>query len=199
MKPFAESCEQNKHVIFDIIKHEFSSCETILEIGSGTGQHAVFFASQLLHLKWQPSEQPEYLAGIELWLADYPCNNISAPIALNVSKDWPATLFDGVFSANTVHFMGWPYVVSLFAGIGKTLKDDGIFCLYGPFNYNHQFTSVSNENFDQWLKSQDPTRGIRDFEDLNHLAETNNLKFKVEYDMPSNNKILVWQKSKNEA
>ncbi|MDH3326978.1 MAG: class I SAM-dependent methyltransferase [Gammaproteobacteria bacterium] len=194
MKPFAESCEQNKHVIFDAIKFEFSEHKDILEIGSGTGQHAVFFAAQLPHLSWQPSEQDENISGITEWLKDYPHDNIPHPISLDVTKKWPKKTFDGVFSANTAHIMGWEEVKYLFKGVGNTLNPNGTFCLYGPFNHNQQFTSESNARFDQWLKQQNPVRGIRDFEDLNNLARENNLIFKKEIEMPHNNKILIWKK-----
>ncbi len=195
MKPFAESCEQNKHVILKVLKDEFSALKNILEIGSGTGQHAVFFAAHLRHLQWQPSEQRENIPGITSWLADYPYNNIAAPITLNVKQHWPSNdTFDGVFSANTVHIMEWAAVINLFEGIGNVLQKNGVFCLYGPFNYQRKFTSESNAQFDQWLKTQDPARGIRDVDDLNELAINNNLMLKKDIEMPANNRILVWRR-----
>lgn len=195
MKPFAESCEQNKHVIFDVIKQEFAECSKILEIGSGTGQHAVYFCQHLLHLTWQPSEQAENIPGIMEWLKDYPHDNIANPIELNVERNWPQSTFDGVFSANTSHIMHWPQVIKMFQGIGQVLEPGGVFCLYGPFNYNQKYTSDSNRNFDLWLKEQDPERGIRDFDDLNELAINNQLRIKNDVEMPANNRILVWEKS----
>lgn len=194
MKPFSESCEQNKHAIFDVLKKSFSTNKYILEIGSGTGQHAVFFAAQLPHLTWQPSEQTENIPGISSWLADYPHDNIASPINLNVKETWPPEKFDGIFSANTVHIMDWPAVVALFNGIGAVLQSGGAFCLYGPFNYQNKFTSESNARFDQWLKAEDPARGIRDFDALNKLASDNQLIFKEDIEMPANNRILVWTK-----
>jgi len=194
MKPFAESCEQNKHVIFEVIEKHFSGCQNILEVGSGTGQHAVFFASKLPHLLWQPSEQAENISGILQWLEDYPSNNIQSPITLNVNETWPANAYDGVFSANTAHIMSWQEVICFFKGVGESLESGGTFCLYGPFNYNKNFTSESNARFDQWLKDQSPLRGIRDFEELNSLAENQGLNFKEDVEMPANNRILVWQK-----
>ncbi len=140
MKPFADSCEQNKHAIFGTIQHAFKNKKNILEIGSGTGQHAVFFAAQLPNANWQPSEQEENIPGILAWLEDYPHRNISTPITLNVKGTWPSTTFDGVFSANTIHIMDWSAVITLFEGVGTILEGGGTFCLYGPFNYQHKFT-----------------------------------------------------------
>lgn len=194
MKPFAESCEQNKHPILSVLDQEFSNSKNILEIGSGTGQHAVFFSAKLPHLNWQPSEQEENIPGILSWLKDCPNNNINQPVILDVYDAWPIQNFDGVFSANTVHIMAWAGVVKMIEGIGKYLASNGLFCLYGPFNYDNQYTSESNKNFDQWLKERDPDSGIRDFEKLEEIANKNKLIFKKQYDMPANNKILVWIK-----
>lgn len=194
-KPFAESCEQNKLPILEVLKIEFADKKNILEIGSGTGQHAVFFAEQLPHLTWHTSERAENIPGILAWLKDSPANNVMAPFELDVNQEqWPDKLFDGVFSANTAHIMSWPEVEKMFAGIGKILDKGGRFCLYGPFNYHQQYTSESNARFDAWLKEQDPRRGIRDFDDLNQLAEKAGMKLKNDYEMPANNRILVWQK-----
>jgi len=193
-KPFADSCEQNKHAILGIIEHEFQDSELILEIGSGTGQHAVFFAEHLPHLTWQTSEQAENLLGIRQWINDSPCNNILEPINLNVSAQWPNIAYSGIFSANTVHIMSWPEVEVMFDGIGKILKTNSPFCLYGPFNYGNNYTSESNENFDTWLKNRDPNSAIRNFEDLVLLAERHGLLLKDDHEMPANNRILVWIK-----
>lgn len=195
-KPFAESSEQNKLPILEILKIEFADKTRVLEIGSGTGQHAVFFAKRLNHLTWQPSELEENIPGINAWIADSPSENLLTPIELNVSLDcWPKETFDAVFSANTVHIMGLPEVELMFEGISLILHKHGCFCLYGPFNYNNQFTSESNARFDMWLKNQDLKRGIRNFEDLNKLAARFGLKFKADYEMPVNNRILVWRKN----
>ena len=194
-KPFAESCEQNKLPILEVLKIEFADKKNILEIGSGTGQHAVFFAEQFPHLTWQTSECQENIPGIQAWINDCAVNNVINPIVLDVNKNqWPNKKYDGIFSANTVHIMSWPEVEKMFAGIGQLLENDGCFCLYGPFNYNHQFTSDSNARFDIWLKEQAPYRGIRDFGDLDDLANNAGLTLKQDYEMPSNNRTLVWTK-----
>jgi len=194
-KPFAESCEQNKDAILAILKDEFAGCHSIFEIGSGTGQHAVYFAEQMPWLNWQTSEVSQHHAGIQAWLDGSQCKNISAPIELDVTQPdhWPKQHYDGIFSANTAHIMSWSAVKAMFNSLPGIMKPGTIFCLYGPFNYDGQFTSESNARFDMWLKSQSPEHGIRDFEALNKLAEQADLRLKADHEMPANNRILVWQ------
>ena len=196
LKPFAESCAQNQHVILDVLLKEFVSAQHILEIGSGTGQHAVFFARALPHLVWQTSDVDEYHPSIHAWISDEGPNNVRAPLSLNVAMNqWPNMTFDAVFSANTVHIMGWQEVIKMFSGIGQVLADGGRFCLYGPFNVDGQFTSESNARFEQWLKSQNPRSGIRDQAELDELAKKAGLTRIATYEMPVNNNILVWEKT----
>ena len=195
MKPFAESCEQNKHAILDVLRIEFSSAKQVLEIGSGTGQHAVFFARELPHLIWQTSDVHEHHPGIQAWISELGTGNVLAPLALKVDSDpWPQIRYDAVFSANTVHIMGWPEVEKLFAGVGQVLAEGGRFCLYGPFNIDGKFTSESNANFERWLKSRDPKSGIRDQAELDTLACQAGLIRVADHPMPANNNILVWEK-----
>ena len=195
MKQYAESCEENKLPILEVLHKEFATTQTVLEIGSGTGQHAVFFAEQLSHLIWQPSDVIESHTSIIEWINDSSLDNVLPPLELDVSQHhWPNHTYDGLFSANTTHIMSWPQVVELFNGINNILAANGKFCLYGPFNYQGQFTSPSNAHFDQWLKSRDPESGIRDFEALNELAEKTGMKLTEDYEMPVNNRLLVWQR-----
>lgn len=195
MKPFAESSEQNKAPIYDVLKQYFSSIDSVLEIGSGTGQHAVYFAEQFPDLSWFASDCAEYHAGIEMWLEEAALDNTRGPLILDVDQStWPVKQTDAVFSANTVHIMGWPSVENMFAGISRILNKEGIFCLYGPFNYDGKFTSESNARFDQWLKQRDPVSGVRDFEALQDLAEKEGLTFIDDVEMPANNRVLVWKK-----
>ena len=195
MKPFAESSEQNKPPIYAVLKAFFHDIETVLEIGSGTGQHAVFFAEKFPHLTWMTSDLAQYHEGIQMWLQESGLSNTQGPLLLDVDQaDWPVQKTDAVFSANTVHIMGWSSVEKMFAGIGRVLNRNGVFCLYGPFNYNGQFTSQSNAQFDIWLKQRDHVSGIRDFEALQKLANDAGLHFIEDIEMPANNRILVWEK-----
>jgi cyclopropane fatty-acyl-phospholipid synthase-like methyltransferase len=195
MKPFAESCEQNRAPILEVLRIQLAGRSRLLEIGSGTGQHAVYFAPEFPQLIWQTSDIAEHHAGIQAWLNDAGVSNVLPPLALNVCADsWPSVRYDAVFSANTAHIMSWPEVECFFAGVGRTLEAGGVFCLYGPFNYKGQYTSESNAHFDAWLRERDPLSGVRDFEALQRLAETAGLVLEEDYEMPANNRTLVWCK-----
>lgn len=195
MKPYSESCEQNRAPILEILRIELAGRSQLLEVGSGTGQHAVYFAPAFPRLAWQTSDVVAMHAGIDAWLNDSNQDNIRPPLKLDVCRDsWPEVRYDAVYSANTVHIMGWPEVECLFAGVGKVLENGGVFCLYGPFNYRGQYTSESNARFDQWLKARDAASGIKDFEALEGLAEKAEMKLKMDYEMPANNRMLVWFK-----
>lgn len=194
-KPFSEACENNKAPILDVLREHFTGDGTVLEIGSGTGQHAVFFAAGLPRLHWQPSDCRDNLDGIRLWLNEYPGSNLGAAMELDVQQRWPDAMFDGMFSANTVHIMDWSMVDQMFSGVGDHLRSGGAFCLYGPFNYGGDYTSDSNARFDQWLKQRDPNSGIRDFEALEELAQRNSLELVRDHAMPANNRTLVWRRN----
>lgn len=199
MKPFSESCEQNKLPILSVLQNVFSDVEDVLEIGSGTGQHAIYFAQQLPHLRWQTSDLSENITGIKLWLADSQLPNVFSPIELDARRiPWPFTMpFDAVFSANTFHIMNWETVVATLEGVAGCLKQNGIFVVYGPFNYHQQYTSESNRRFDAWLKSRDRDSGIRDVGDLKAVAMRFGLALTSDIAMPANNRILVWSKTNN--
>jgi hypothetical protein len=195
MKPFAESCEQNRDPILVVLREQFTEPATVLELGSGTGQHAVYFARHLPYLNWQPSDLPANLPGINAWIKDEGLPNVLAPLVLDVSsQSWPVTTADHVFTANSLHIMSWTCVQQLFAGVGNIMTDGGRLAVYGPFNYGNQYTSDSNARFDEWLKSRDPQSGIRNFEDLNVLAQDAGMRLLNDYEMPANNRILVWEK-----
>ena len=195
MKPFAESAEQNREPILAVLREVFADRADVLEIASGTGQHAVHFGAALPHLTWRPSELPDNLAGIQAWLDEAALANVMPPVALDVNApDWPVGPVDAVFNANTVHIVAWPAVECLFAGIGRVLAPGGVLCLYGPFNYGGRFTSDSNARFDAWLKARDPASGVRDFEALDRLAEAQGLRLWRDIEMPVNNRTLVWRR-----
>ncbi len=195
-KPYSQACENNKQPILSIITPLLVNAKAVLEIGSGTGQHAVYFAQNLPHLIWYTSDLPQHHNGIKSWLEETKLPNLQPPLALDVSRtQWPAIDIDAVFSANTAHIMHWHEVECLFAGVGDLLPDGGRFLLYGPFNYNNQYTSDSNRRFDAWLKADDPGKGIRNFEDLDSLALQAGMKLEADSPMPANNRILCWYRS----
>jgi len=167
----------------------------VLEIGSGSGQHAVHFGTQIADIHWQPSDRGDNLPGIHTWLDDAGLDNVAAPLRLDVCQHcWPATDYQAVFSANTAHIMDWPAVTAMFQGVSRLLPPTGLFLLYGPFRYAGEHSSPSNARFDQWLKQRDPDSGVRDLDDLQALAADNALTLQQDIAMPVNNRVLVWQK-----
>ena len=196
MKPYSESCERNQASIRKILQEIFINQKRVLEIASGTGQHAVYFGRALPHLSWHTSELVQNHEGIHAWLDEAKLSNVHPPIAIDVNDSrWPIDIVDAVFNANTVHIISWLEVERMFAGIARVLSATGILCLYGPFNYKGKFTSESNARFDAWLKSRNRNSGVRDFEAINQLAETHGLLLLNDLTMPSNNRILVWQRT----
>lgn len=194
-KPFAESCAQNQGVILEQLARLFAASRRVLEIGSGTGQHAVHFGRRLPHLQWQTSELPQHHAGIRLWLDEAALPNVLPPLTLDVARDaWPAGPYDAAFSANTAHIMAWPQVVAMFRGVGAVLAPGGCFALYGPFHQHGQPTADSNARFDAWLRARDPASGVRDAADLDALARASGLTLAEDIAMPANNRVLVWRR-----
>lgn len=195
-KPFSQACENNKHAILEKLASLLASRHRLLEVGSGTGQHAVHFANVLPQLHWQCSDREENLAGINSWVGDAALANLPAAIALNVcDEQWPTGNYDAVYSANTAHIMAWKEVEVFIRQVGQLLADGGLFCLYGPFNYDGAYTADSNANFDIWLRQQNPQSAIRDFEAVDRCAASHGLLLQHDYAMPANNRLLVWTKS----
>ena len=196
-KPYAESCEQNRVPILAVLRAAFADRQHVLEIGSGTGQHAVYFGAELPHLRWQTADVRAHHPGINAWLAEAGLPNVLPPLELDANETgWHSGRYDAVFSANTLHIMGAAEVEKCFAGIGQVLEPGGVLAVYGPFNYQGQFTSESNARFDQWLKSRDPASGIRDFETVDALARQQGLVLLHDHAMPANNRTLVWTKTR---
>ncbi len=192
-KPFSQACENNKQPILELLKPAFATVESVLEVGTGTGQHAVYFADQMPHLTWHCSDLIENHPGIHAWLAEYAGANLRPPREFDVNQAWPALTVDAVYTANTLHIMSWQSVQSLFAGLPAVLNTGAWLAVYGPFNYDGKFTSDSNASFDQWLKEIDPERGIRDFEAIDALARAVGLTLLSDHAMPANNRLLMWQ------
>ena len=152
MLPFSAACERNKDPILEVLRLRFADRTQVLEIGSGTGQHAVYFARQLGHLTWHPTEQLVYLADLTERVKLEGPRNLRPPMLLDVSQAvWPVRGVDALFTANTLHIMSWPEVMALFNGIGTVLAPAGVLCIYGPFRYSGRYTSDSNREFDQML------------------------------------------------
>jgi len=195
-KPFSQACENNKDPILSVLKRVFDGPCEILGIGSGTGQHAVYFAEYLPHVMWQPSDLAIYLPGIGSWLEEARLENIKPPMFLDINqKPWPVSEIDAVFTANTLHIMSWDSVQVFIESLGKLMSPGAIFCCYGPFNVGGTYTSESNALFDVWLKKQNPLSAIRDLEAVISLASDAGIKLNEDIEMPANNKLLIWEKN----
>lgn len=191
MLPFSEACERNKGPILEVLRAAFAKCVQVLEIGSGTGQHAVHFAAHLTHLTWYPTEQLAYLADLGSRIKLEGTRNLRPPTVLDVKQTvWPLRSVDAVYSANTLHIMGWAEVEAMFRGVDAVLSPQGVLCIYGPFRYAGSYTSDSNRDFDLMLKERDPSSGLRDLTDIGALADRYALRLRADHDLPANNRLL---------
>ena len=199
MLAVSEACERNKGPILAVLAGELAASRAVLEIGSGTGQHAVHFARHLPHLTWQPTELGAELDPLEERIRLEGLPNLRAALALDVrAHPWPVERVDAVFSANTLHIMAWDAVEHFFRGVGEVLASPGVLCVYGPFRYRGGYTSESNAEFDRFLRRRDPSSGIRDFEALERLAAAAGLALAADHVMPANNQTLVWRRRRAE-
>ncbi|QIZ76887.1 DUF938 domain-containing protein [Ferrimonas lipolytica] len=195
LAPFSQACENNKAPIFERLQQHFAASQRVLEIGSGTGQHSVYFAPRLPHLQWHCSDRNDNHEGINAWHRQLPAANLHQPVSLDVNDQlWPLTGFDAAFSANTIHIMSWPEVELMFQGVSRNMASSGRFCYYGPFNYGGQFTSASNQAFDQHLRRTATHMGIRDIEAVIDLAQQNGFQLCNDDAMPANNRLLLFQR-----
>jgi cyclopropane fatty-acyl-phospholipid synthase-like methyltransferase len=194
-KPFSQACENNKGPILEVLAEHLTKPARLLEVGSGTGQHAVWLAQHLPHIQWQPSDVRENLSGIRLWLNETSCSNLLAPIELDVRNRWPNGSYDALFTANSLHIMSQHSAALCIAGGASVLGHGGFFMIYGPFNYNGRFTSDSNAQFQQWLQARNPESGIRDAEWVSQTMAQHGLSLVKDHQMPANNRLLVFQRT----
>jgi len=193
MLPLSAASERNKEPILSVLGPALSGRSLVLEIGSGTGQHAVYFSRQLPHLTWQPTDRADNLGELATRVARLGPANLLAPLELDVTQAaWPALAPDAVFTANTLHIMAWPEVAALFAGLGRILAPGALLAIYGPFRYAGAHTAPSNEAFDRDLQARDPASGVRDFEAVDALAAAQDLTLEADHAMPANNRLLLW-------
>ena len=194
-KPFSQACENNRGPISQVLERILVDCQSVFEIGSGTGQHAVWFSRAMPHLQWQTSDRKENHPGIKQWISDSSLENIHHPLELDVGVGpWPEGLFDAIFTANTAHIMALSEVELMFSGVSKLLISGGLFCLYGPMQYSGVIAAESNRAFDARLRAVKSTQGIREFNDLNKLATAVGMELIEDNDLPANNQLIIWQK-----
>lgn len=193
-KPFSQACENNKSPILRQLQPALQNATSVLEIGSGTGQHSVFFAQQLPHLDWYTSDREVNHQGINQWHNEVQLANLHPPLLLDLNEPWPVTKVDAIYTANTFHIVSWELIEHFFAAVKQHLNDQGVVCVYGPFKYNGMFTSTSNKEFNNLLQSRDPLSGIRDFEAVEQLAKEAGLRLVSDHAMPANNQLLIFKR-----
>ncbi|HSX61557.1 MAG TPA: DUF938 domain-containing protein [Tahibacter sp.] len=195
-KPYSAASERNREPILAVLRDAFRDCRNVLEIGSGTGQHAVHFAAQMPWLRWQSSDRAENLPGIRAWLDEAALPNTPEPLELDVAQQpWSVTAVDAVFSANTLHIMSWDEVGQMFAGIAACVRAGGLLAIYGPYNIGGRFTSESNEAFDRALRAAVPHRGIRDAAEVDALAARHGFVLTGDHALPANNRCRLWRRA----
>lgn len=196
MRQFSEACERNKGPILDAIKPYLQYSNEVLEIGSGTGQHAAWFAGAMPHLTWHTSDLRKNHPSITAWVESSELPNLRKPRTLDVAQAvWPVNQADAIFTANTCHIMSWERVRDMFQGASRVLKPGGHLLIYGPFKVNGEYTSESNKAFDASLKERDPESGLRDYDDMNRVARHNGFSLVQRHEMPANNMLLAYQKN----
>ena len=196
MKQHAPSYERNKDAIVEVLREVLPRACTVLEIGSGTGQHAAYFAAQLPHLVWQPTDLSENLPSIRAWREEAAAPNLREPVELDLfARCWPVKRADAVVCINAIHIVAWDGVVNLVGGVGRLLRPGGVFYVYGAYRYADRALEPSNADFDRWLKDRDPRSGIRDFEAVNALATNAGLILSGDRAMPANNRSIWWTKA----
>ena len=192
-KPFSAACERNRDPILAVLREHFAHVRNVFEIGSGTGQHAVHFAAALPHLVWQASDVAAHLSGIRMWLDEAGLPNTPAALEFDVNGAGPGRRFDAVYTANTLHIMGWAEVEKLFAMLPALLDPRGLLVVYGPFKRDGQFSGEGDARFDISLRDADPRRGIRDLEAVHALARAAGLAPVDDRALPANNRCITWR------
>lgn len=198
--PFSEACERNRGPILTVLREAFRDRREVLEIGGGTGQHAVHFAAGMPWLRWQPTERPEGLESLRARVRLEGSPNLAEPLPLDVADPcWPMPAadrpWDAAFSANTLHIMSKPEVRQFFAGVARVLGTGGVLAVYGPFRYAGRYTSDSNARFDEMLRARDARSGIRDAEWVDELAAQQELVLVADRPMPANNQLRTWRRT----
>ena len=193
-KPYALSCDRNSEPILGALKEIITNQKSLFEVGAGTGQHAIFMAPHFPNMFWTLADQEDRHEGINMWLKDFPRSNVRGPVEYSIGNSEIKGDVDVVFTANVIHIISWELSLKLFDDVSQKLPADGLFLIYGAFNYDGKFTSESNEKFEAWLKEKDPQSGIRDFEKVVSELSMRSMELAEDKEMPANNRLLVFKK-----
>ncbi|MDO6461561.1 DUF938 domain-containing protein, partial [Granulosicoccaceae sp. 1_MG-2023] len=195
MKPYADAAEENKTVVLPLIARFLPGVDEVLELGSGTGQQIVYFAGQYPQVRWQATDLPENLPGIQAWIDAAGLDNLPPAQALDVAQPhWPFAPQSLIYTSNTLHIMSKDHVRMLFCRLAEVLNEGGHFLVYGPFRFADQPFAQSNARFDRFLRERDPRSGIRDFEEICAFAQANGLAHQESIALPHNNHMLVFRR-----
>jgi SAM-dependent methyltransferase len=194
---YAAAAERNREPILAVLRRVLPATGLVLEIASGTGQHAAFFAAALPGLRWQPSDPlPAHRDSIRAWAAAAGVDNLAEPLDLDVERPpWPIDRADAIVNINMIHIAPWPAAIALFEGAARVLSPSGVLCLYGPFKRDGRHTAESNQRFDERLRAEDPRWGVRDQGDVAAIASAAGFGAPEVVAMPANNFSLVFRRS----
>lgn len=197
LKQLSAASERNKGPILDVLERVLPERGLVLEIASGTGQHAVHFAAALPALEWQPSDiDLELRASVEAWRAEADLANLRAPVDLDVTRNtWPVEAADAIINANMIHIAPWDVCIGLLDGAARILPEGGVLYMYGPYKIDGEHTAPSNAQFDQSLRLRDPSWGIRDLDQVVEEAGRRGLDLIETVEMPANNLSVVYRKT----
>lgn len=192
----AAATERNREPILDVLRRVLPPAGSVLEIASGTGQHAAFFAAALPALRWQPSDPaPHFRDSIRAWTAAAGVHNVAEPLDLDVERwPWPVARADAILNINMIHIAPWSAAVALFEGGARILPAGGTLFLYGPFKRDGRHTAEGNQRFDERLRAEDPRWGVRDAGDVEALAAASGFQAPEIVAMPANNLSLVFRR-----
>lgn len=194
-KSHSPSYERNRDPILAVLRDVFAQTQSVLEIGSGSGEHAVYFAQHLAHLSWQPTNRPDELDSVEAWVEEAGLENLRAPLELDLFDELEARVEpDAIVAINVIHIAPWAATERLFELAENLLAPGGLVYLYGPFRYAERALEPSNEDFDGWLRARDPASGIREFEAVTAIAEAHGFLRVEDRAMPANNRSIWWRR-----
>ena len=200
-RQFSPSAARNRDPILAVLQRVLPDKGLVLELGSGTGEHAVHFARHLPALRWQPSDaDPAALASITDWVAHSALPNVLSPLCFDLSTmPWPVAAADAIVAINVLHYSPWESTPPLFSAAAAVLPEDGVVVCYGPYRRGGAHTAPSNADFDEWLRSVDARFAVRDLEAVEAAAQHRGFALEEVVDMPANNFSLVFRRRRAPA